>query len=204
VTKITLLFAVLATGSAVEREPNNLAVIICLTTDRNPAWMQQAVVERAKMIADQILGSAGVHLSWRNNLAPCMGESVKAIQVDLSWIMPPDLLPGALGYAHPFGDAFVRVFCDRIDRTVAPEKEPYLLGHVLAHEITHVLQGTNFHSQRGVMKAVWNFHECARMTLHPLMFTDADILLIRRGLENRAAFQPARKHASPLAIAAVQ
>jgi hypothetical protein len=204
VTKMTLLSTVLAAGSAIAREPTQQTVIICLTTDGNPAWLRQPVVERATMIGDQILAGAGVRLSWRGNLDPCLGESVKAVQVDLSWNRPPGELPGALGYAQPFGDAYVRVFCDRIQKSVAPEREPHLMGHVLAHEITHVLEGTNFHAVSGVMKAVWDFRECRRMTLQPLMFTATDILLIRQGLEDRAGFRPARQHAPPVAIAAAQ
>jgi hypothetical protein len=202
--KIILLSAVLASGSAIAREPSGHMVTICLTTDRNPAWLRQPVVERATMIADQILAGAGVHLSWRGNLDPCLSEAVKAVQVDLSWNTPPSLLPGALGYAQPFGDAYVRVFCDRIQQSVSPEREPYNLGHVLAHEITHVLEGTNFHAVSGVMKAVWDFGDCRRMTVHPLMFTATDILLIRQGLEDRPGFRPARQHAPPVLISAIQ
>jgi hypothetical protein len=204
VTKLTLLSAVLAAGSAVAREPAQQTVIICLTTDQNPAWLRQPVIERATMIADEILAGAGVRLSWRGNLDPCLGESVKAVQVDLSWNRPPSELPGALGYAQPFGDAYVRVFCNRIQQSVPPEREPYKLGHVLAHEITHVLEGTNFHAVGGVMKAVWDFGECRRMAVHPLVFTATDILLIRQGIENRAAFRPARQHAPPVLIVPVQ
>jgi hypothetical protein len=179
-------------------------VTICLTTDQNPAWLRQPVVERAKMIADQILAGAGVRLSWHGNLAPCIGESARAIQVDLSWNTPPGELPGALGYAQPFGDAYVRVFCDRIGQTVSLERVPYKMGHVLAHEITHVLQGTNFHAVSGVMKAVWDSSECRRMAVLPLTFTATDILLIRHGLEDRTGFRPARQHAPPVAIAGAQ
>jgi len=204
VTKMTVLSAVIAAGSAIAREPSGHMVTICLTTDRNAASLRQLVVERATMIADQILASAGVSLTWHGNLAPCSGEAVRAVQVDLSWNRPPNELPGALGYAQPFGDAYVRVFCDRIQKAVAPGSEPYLLGHVLAHEITHVLEGTNFHAVSGVMKAVWDFGECRRMAVHSLMFTATDIVLIRRGLEDRAGFRPARQHAAPVLIAAVQ
>ena len=203
-TKMTLLSAVFAAGSAIAREPTGQMVTICLTTDRTSAWLQQPVVERATMIADQILAGADVRLNWRANLDPCLGEAVKAVQVDLSWNRPPGELPGALGYAQPFGDAYVRVFCDRIQNSVAPEREPHLLGHVLAHEITHVLEGTNFHAVSGVMKAVWDIGERRRMTVQPLKFTATDILLIRRRVEGRAGFRPSRQHAPPVAIAEVQ
>lgn len=203
-TRMTLLSAVLAAGTAIAREPTRQTVIICLTTDRNPSWLRQSTVERAAMIADQIMAGADVRLSWRGDLGPCLGELVKAVQVDLSWNRPPGELPGALGYAQPFGDAYVRVFCDRIQQSVAPEREPYLMGHVLAHEITHVLEGTNFHAVSGVMKAVWDFREFRRMAVQSLTFTGTDILLIRQGVEDRAGFHPARQHAPPVAIAAVK
>jgi len=204
VTKLTLISPLLAAGCALAREPSQQTVMICAAMDRNSPGELQLVVERAKIVADQILSTAGVRINWRGHLAPCLGESVKAIQADLSWNTPPNLLPGALGYATPFGDAYVRVFCDRIHQNIATEREPYLLGHVLAHEVTHVLQGTNFHSASGVMKAVWDFHECRRMALHPLTFTGADIQLIRQGLENRSEFRPARRHAPVVEIVAIQ
>jgi hypothetical protein len=204
VKQLTLLSALLAAGSAFAREPTGHMVTICLTTERNPAWLRQPVVERATTIADQILAGAGVRLSWHSNLDPCLGESVKAVQVDLSWNRPPGELPGALGYAQPFGDAYVRVFCDRIQKSAPPEREPYQMGHVLAHEITHVLEGTNFHARTGVMKAVWDFSECRRMAVQPLTFTTTDILLIRHGLEDRVGFRPLRQHAPPVPIAAAQ
>ena len=203
-TKMILLSAVLAAGSAIARESTWHMVTICLTTDGNPALLGQPVVEQATMIADHILAGAGVRLSWRRSLDPCLGESVKAVQVDLSWKRPPGESPGALGYAQPFGDAYVRVFCDRIQKTVPPEREPDKMGHVLAHEITHVLEGTNFHAVNGVMKPLWDSGECRRMAVHPLTFTATDILLIRHGLEDRAGFRPARQHAPPVAIAAAQ
>jgi hypothetical protein len=54
------------------------------------------------------------------------------------------------------------------------------------------------------MKAVWDFGECRRMTVHPLIFTATDILLIRQGLEDRAEFRPARLHAPPVLIPVIQ
>jgi hypothetical protein len=57
------------------------------------------------------------------------------------------------------------------------------LAHVLAHEITHMLQGTDRHSDSGIMKARWNSEDYFEMLRTPLSFTEADVQLIRRGLE---------------------
>ena len=60
--RITLLSAVLAAGGAIAGEPTQQMVTICLTTD-SARSLGQPVVERATMIAEQILASAGVQLS---------------------------------------------------------------------------------------------------------------------------------------------
>jgi hypothetical protein len=63
---------------------------------------------------------------------------------------------------------------------------PCLLAHILAHEITHVLQGINRHSVSGVMKAHWSNGDCLDMAGKPLAFTEEDVYLIHRGLKRRA------------------
>jgi hypothetical protein len=60
-----------------------------------------------------------------------------------------------------------------------------LLAHVLAHEITHVLQGGDRHSETGIMQAHWTAKEIGRMASNPLSFTPEDIELINKGLAMR-------------------
>ena len=61
------------------------------------------------------------------------------------------------------------------------------LGHVLAHEIAHVLEGVAQHSSEGVMKAKWNERDCDELTRKPLRFAAEDLELIRTHFETRAA-----------------
>ncbi len=53
------------------------------------------------------------------------------------------------------------------------------LGHVLTHEITHVLQGVARHSQEGVMKAQWTPKDRTEMRKRPQPFTPYDAKLIQ-------------------------
>jgi hypothetical protein len=62
-----------------------------------------------------------------------------------------------------------------------------VLGHVIAHEVTHILQGVLRHSESGVMKARWSNADYQEMTWKPLRFTDEDVVLIHRGLKARVA-----------------
>jgi hypothetical protein len=76
---------------------------------------------------------------------------------------------------------------DRLEPMVQrnPLKTGFLLGHVLAHEIAHVLQGIAHHSETGVMKGVWSENEITNMSKHRLQFTVFDLELIRKGLAAR-------------------
>jgi hypothetical protein len=58
-----------------------------------------------------------------------------------------------------------------------------VLAHVLAHEIGHVLQCTNWHARSGVMKAHWTNLDYDAMERKPLEFTSIDVDLIRQGLK---------------------
>jgi hypothetical protein len=46
-----------------------------------------------------------------------------------------------------------------------------ILGHVAAHEIGHLLLGSNSHSSWGIMRAHWNMEELARANKGLLFFT---------------------------------
>ena len=61
------------------------------------------------------------------------------------------------------------------------------MGHVIAHEVMHILQGVARHSESGVMKANWTGADYQRMAWKPLPFTEEDVLLIYRGLKAREA-----------------
>lgn len=45
-----------------------------------------------------------------------------------------------------------------------------ILGHVAAHEIGHLLLGTNSHSAGGIMRAHWKMEELARANKGLLLF----------------------------------
>ena len=57
----------------------------------------------------------------------------------------------------------------------------------MVHEITHLLQGIDHHSENGVMKARWNAGDFAEMWYTPLTFTAVDVALIHSGLQKRTA-----------------
>ncbi len=80
----------------------------------------------------------------------------------------------------------IRVFYDRVE-AISLVRTPVVLGYVLAHEITHVLQGICRHSDTGIMKAHWVPADFMAMMWHRVNFEEVDVDLIQRGLTARTA-----------------
>ena len=168
-----------ATGTtAAARQPGPEArpdVTVCMTVPPGPA------VYAARAQASEMFARIGVKLGW-HTLYGCPSG---ALSITLAEGVPSDRYPGALGYATPFEGTHIVVFWDRIQRTLTPEHAPSLLAHVMVHEITHILEGTDCHSEFGVMKAHWTETEYVAMR-KGLPFDPIDLGLIRAGLAKRA------------------
>ncbi|MGC4048906.1 MAG: hypothetical protein QM757_05210 [Paludibaculum sp.] len=93
--------------------------------------------------------------------------------------------PEALAFAQPYGDGRIVVFHDRVRQRAWPSLTPTLLGYVLAHEIGHILQGVERHSDTGIMKSRWLYGDYKSMAMDRLSFTPEDAAMIRHGLEVR-------------------
>jgi hypothetical protein len=141
----------------------------------------------AKHVAERILSGAGVRLKWLR----CCNKFIAAepaVTIAFSSDTPSLLEPGALGSANPYAPCGTRitVFIDRLRPRLRSAKSPIaqgaVLGHVIAHEVTHALQGIARHSDRGLMKARWSEDDFWRMDRNPLEYTPVDLTLIRNGL----------------------
>ena len=151
----------------------------------------------ARALASKMFTSIGVIIDWRNPRA-CPAEAIVISLVDSA---PENVSRGALAYALPYEGVHIQVFCDRIRRHDS-RLVPFLLAHVLVHEITHILQGIARHSESGVMKADWELDDFSEMLFKPLRFEDRDIELIRRGLAARVARTTAAMNAVPASVTA--
>lgn len=52
---------------------------------------------------------------------------------------------------------------------------PTLLGHVIAHEIGHLLLGTNAHSRMGIMRSQWHDEEVRSIAMGRLLFASTQV-----------------------------
>lgn len=144
-----------------------------------------SLVAGATRVAAAALRQAGVTIAWRDPGADTTQVPRTWLRIELVEGPADDRLPGVLAISYPRAGCSkgITVFVDRI-RSLADgvTRESALLGYVLAHEITHVIQGLNHHSPSGVMKARWTEADRAAIFQRRLGFEDVDVQLIRRGL----------------------
>jgi hypothetical protein len=145
--------------------------------------VQPSVLHLAEGIAHAMFAAAGVRIEWHGHPPEGASPHGGALAIELASNTPDSLLPGALGFARVYEGVHIDIFCDRLDRLAPSSKMAVpLLAHVLVHEITHMLQGIDRHSESGVMKANWTASDYAEMVSSPLPFTPVDIQLIHLGL----------------------
>jgi hypothetical protein len=134
-------------------------------------------------MAAKMFAGVGVRIQWKGwNSCPA-----DALRISLSEQAPETDHPHAYAYALPAEGTHIVIFWDRVASGADERSVPYLLAHVMVHEITHILQGVCRHSETGVMKAVFRKVDIEEMELHPLPFAPEDVVLIHSGLQFREA-----------------
>jgi hypothetical protein len=132
----------------------------------------------AEYLAARMFAKIGVRLEWiaeeHSGKFP-----VPAIVIEAISPAPPTAMPGVLGYAELCHGGRVTVFLDRIEQTKYPA---FVLAHVIVHELAHMVQGINRHSDAGIMKPHWTGRELLDMRSRPFPFSHEDVVLIYDGL----------------------
>lgn len=172
----------------------------------NDARVEEEVLERAQEIAAGIYARAGVTLVWsrcgkQNSLATpreprsCSEPgtfSVRVVSKSLS-LREESFGVAFLGsdgvgtQADVFYAGIVRI------RQYSTSGDATILGHVMAHELGHLLLGMNAHSRSGIMQARWTSSELRQMELGGLVFNDGESVAMRSRLLGRAAMAALEK-----------
>jgi hypothetical protein len=143
-----------------------------------------AVLERAQREADRIFGEAGMTAVWANCSAGQSNAEMKnlcqkafeAADVMVR-ILPVPVLKifgdSVFGFAVP--PVLASVYCDYIVRLAnsdgAEFEIPIILGCSVAHEIGHLLLGSNGHSDTGIMQGRWRREQVQEAMRGNLVFT---------------------------------
>jgi hypothetical protein len=183
-TSVLILGTVL--NSRAEAGLENKVPVVLAYVRYNPGKPSVQTLRPAEGLASQMLAKGGVQVIWHAG-RPAVKRGEAPILIDISTNTPVMFHRGALAYARPFDGAHVTVFWDRLMQGPDSAIAAGLLAHVLAHEITHILQGTNHHSREGIMKAHWTLEDILQMPWKPLSFDPEDVRLIRLGLAARSS-----------------
>lgn len=131
----------------------------------NTAGAPPTVVAAAEEAAARVFRRAGIETTWRNGAGAGAAPGPDAADDDLRSVIiinliPPSMEPRTLGPGTVMGFAvsggrLASIMYGRVERLAqsASTDLATTLGHVIAHEIGHLLLRPNAHSSGGIMNA---------------------------------------------------
>jgi hypothetical protein len=173
ITRIVLLACMAhatAYGSETRQKP-----AVCLQVEIPDPHL---ISRLAQGVATRIFADVDIPLDW-GACKPADESSQTPIVVRL--VSGKSYMSGVLGYAMPYRRHII-IFFDRIETMQDPWT---VLGHVMVHEIAHIIQGVARHSDTGLMKPHWSNDDLRAMRYKPLPFTQEDLILLYSALAMR-------------------
>jgi hypothetical protein len=164
----------------------------------NDAGVDSATLAEAQSRASVIFSHSGIEVDWFV-CGPADPSDFLPRRTACSALVWPSHLsvrirPRAVSVsAETFGQAFVNaegeglysnVYYQNLARSSGHRdvSDGEMLGYVLAHELGHLLLGTNSHSTSGLMQPHWNSSTLRASALSSLRFTSAQSAVLRSRL----------------------
>jgi hypothetical protein len=184
-------YAGVPSGTLADAE--RVATVIFQNTGIETRWaeieVREAYVQRVR-VQDQPMTLADIQV----NIFPETAPIPAGVSGNVMGIAPGagpdrtvvDIFDGRVR-AH-FGKTSAAYLKGDMDRRVS---EGQLLGHVIAHEVGHLLLNQQGHSPRGIMRGEWTFADFRDMTFGLLAFTPQQAQVLRAEVVRRSAHEPA-------------
>lgn len=145
-----------------------------------------SLLAKAMTWVERSLAQTGVRLRWGGANPRSAPEMLIHVRLAAG---ASDDAPRAAAYSLPFaiGIREARIALDRIRPTMEaqPGLAAALLGHIIAHEVAHILAGSDGHSATGLMKAVWSGPDYAEMARRALPLSESYIRMIQMRIRAR-------------------
>jgi hypothetical protein len=148
------------------------------------AAVPAAVVNQAEARTREIFLESGVATTWHNcspggstgwNCSGLLDADTVVVQLvhDIGKIKVKEEVFGAAFLGTDGHGLYTDVFFDRAQELCRELNVslPELLGHIIAHEIGHLLLGRNAHSSFGIMRARWEREELEQASKGTLLFS---------------------------------
>jgi len=162
----------------------NGPILICV---QHRGLVDNFIMARAQTVVNAVFSNANIRTEWLPSRR-CMNAPDNVIHIEMDSTPPSHFGPETMAYAMPYRTTGVaiHVFYDRVlqDHHDMPVE---VLGHVIAHEIGHVLEGVARHSTDGLMKPHWSLKDYLQMKKPRLLFAAEDVELMRLHLQRASA-----------------
>ena len=152
--------------------------------------VSKGTMSRARNTATKLLAGAGVTVEWVDGERPNDPEQSfcgERLTVAFDAKAPARFQGQAMAYANVSAGSgtAIHMFMNRIANFEDRSHMPEFLGGLLAHEITHMLQGVARHSRTGVMKAPWTERDLSDLVSGRLPFASEDVKMIQARFNER-------------------
>lgn len=195
-------FASSETALASQDAPPAITVLVANYSQASPAILAAAELE-----AGRILGQAGLRASWLecsvrySSQDPCQ-KAPQTTGIRMR-ILPAPVLDkfqdSVFGFAiHPvLASVYYEFALRRAQRDDADFELPIILGCVMAHELGHLLLGSNSHSDKGIMLPRWEANQVRQLMMGTLLFTPDQSKLMRLEAQARSDRQSLASTSAP-------
>jgi hypothetical protein len=142
-------------------------------------------LSRTQQEAQRIFAAAGISLVWLSTQEPPAGSLIiQIVTTPNGWNGNPNILGSAPGSKDARGRV-ARLFFDRIDdlARLFHLEVSQVLGHVMAHEMGHLLLPYGSHTAAGLMKEGWDHQQALLAATGNLTFDSSQGALIRARLK---------------------
>jgi len=185
-TAVLLSLSTFSSGVAARGKDTSLPESNLTVSVYNHAVIPAATLREAETIAARI---SGIHVVWlncspRNPMTGAVYKiavSERNLQVRVgrhSLNLHPSVL--GISYLASDGGSQADVFYESIEnlRGDGPTQPAIILGHVISHEIGHLLLGTKSHSPSGIMRPQWDREQLSLAVAGLLFFTKSQSRLM--------------------------
>ena len=202
---LVLICCTVGTMAGADNEQPGFGITVLVA---NRSGVSALAIAKMQSEAGWVLGKAGISTTWidcpfstepAEANSPCAGPLGQtrflvrltrdpAAQHVTSWDM--------LGFSHvtPDGGSYATMLMNLVEKLAGHQQlvsTGQILGHAAAHEIGHLLMGSNSHSPHGLMSARWKANELRDMAARHLLFSkqEGQRMRIRIALHNHNAVQ---------------
>lgn len=193
---LSLVFALVLPGSASCSQVTADEGLRVTISVHNDAGISPATLRGAELEASRVFRQSGIEVRWLNcplpppgpdSLAECAtADFPRHLQLRIAK-RTLNLNEFAMGISYLSADG-VGCYADLFYQRVAEMHETSqvstsnILGHGIAHEIGHLLLGTNSHSATGIMRARWRPADVASASQGRLLFSPLESREMRNKL----------------------